>query len=71
MYVARGYADIPRYNADPYAERRIASRQTRGSRRGAGDARARTRATGRNASRASVVSANSSASSAGPAIAAA
>jgi DNA-binding MarR family transcriptional regulator len=73
MYRARGYVAIPRYNADPYAERWFEKRLA-ASRSAAPAAAPATLAANANqspdSSRASVVSANTSASSAGPSSAA-
>jgi DNA-binding MarR family transcriptional regulator len=69
MYVARGYADIPRYNADPYAERWFEKRLTASCSTAPAAAPATLAAKASqspDSSRASVVSANTSASSDGP-----
>jgi DNA-binding MarR family transcriptional regulator len=65
MYVARGYADIPRYNADPYAERWFEKRLTAAPAAAPPTLAANASHTP-DSSRASVVNANTSASSAGP-----
>jgi DNA-binding MarR family transcriptional regulator len=65
MYVARGYADIPRYNADPYAERWFEKRLSAAPAAAPATLAANASHTP-DSSRASVVNANTSASSAGP-----